>query len=1059
MWLQSRLWFWAEDGDAGRGVTARSPVDFKNLRSRRHPFACDVATLMAVAGVEAKADELTVGLPSTAIGPLASPQLQLVDQKRPPSRTHKTRLFPWKVHSISLDAAAGIDWLLTAGAGTSVGADSGSSVSGVGVELRLGDSLRFFGVVVAFGLELVARGRVLPALVETADGYDARWRPVITGDEATRLDQLTSSMPPSCRSEWGALRRDPGGVGGIVRDLVETVVDVTARAASPAIAPRSGRGRSTGALAMWLDALSSGEAAVQLPESQLEKLSVALDEWRASARSASRELRLSFRLVPPADDVAERDPQARWSLEVLLQSVRDPSLLVGAERIWSGDELDDLLADDVAAPQEVLLRDLGRASRLYPELERLLDDAQPDTLVLDTIGAAGFLAEAAPVLGQAGFGVFLPSWWGTKRARLGARLKAKSKSAPRSTSSGLLGLAGLVDYRWEIALGDDKIAVSELERLVALKTPLVRVRGEWVHLNETDLAAALAIARGQDRKRDQRDGMTVGDALRVGLGLDDSGIGLPVVGIQADGWLGDLLEAGDHRVEEAVNPPGFGAELRPYQLRGLAWLDFHHRLGLGACLADDMGLGKTAQLLALVAAQRTGESAAQRPGRQLRAQREKPKSNSDGGPTLVVCPMSVVGNWQREATRFAPDLVVHVHHGADRISGEEFVEAASGADLVLTTYQLATRDQALLESVKWHRIVLDEAQNIKNADARQAKAVRALPSTHRIALTGTPVENRLSELWSIMEFLNPGLLGSATAFRKRFSHPIERDQDNDAAERLKRLTGPFVLRRLKTDRSIITDLPEKLEIKAYCNLTREQGSLYQAVVDDMLARIEEAEGIARKGLVLSTMLRLKQVCNHPAQFLSDGSRLAGRSGKLERLEEITDEVLADGERLLVFTQFAEMGMMLREHLQARLNTDVAWLHGGITKKARDAMVERFQNGDGPSVFLLSLKAGGTGLTLTAANHVVHFDRWWNPAVENQATDRAFRIGQHRNVQVRKFVTVGTLEERIDQMIEQKAALADRIVGAGEGWITELSTEALRDVIALGADAVGEDGAS
>jgi SNF2 family DNA or RNA helicase len=352
-------------------------------------------------------------------------------------------------------------------------------------------------------------------------------------------------------------------------------------------------------------------------------------------------------------------------------------------------------------------------------------------------------------------------------------------------------------------------------------------------------------------------------------------------------------------------------------------------------------------------------------------------------------------------------------------------------------------------------VVLDEAQNVKNPSAAASRAARGLAADRRVALTGTPVENRLSELWSIMEFLNPGMLGSLAAFRRRFAVPVERYGDAEAAGLLRRVTGPFVLRRLKTDRSVIADLPEKVEMKVLCNLTREQATLYQAVVDDMLAKVEATDGIERKGLVLSTMLKLKQVCNHPAHLLSDGSALPGRSGKLARLEEVLEEVAAGGERALCFTQFAEWGGRLRAHLSEALGAEVPFLHGGVTKAARDAMVARFQAGDGPPVLILSLKAGGVGLNLTAASHVVHFDRWWNPAVEDQATDRAFRIGQRKDVQVRKFVCVGTLEERIDQMIEDKRNLAARIVGTGEGWLTELSTTELRQLVALSADAVAE----
>jgi len=434
---------------------------------------------------------------------------------------------------------------------------------------------------------------------------------------------------------------------------------------------------------------------------------------------------------------------------------------------------------------------------------------------------------------------------------------------------------------------------------------------------------------------------------------------------------------------------------------------------------------------------------------------EHESSSAPLAPTLLVCPMSVVGNWQQEAQRFTPELKIHVHHGADRLTGPELAEALNAADLVITTYALVARDRDALSGIGWRRVVCEEAQNIKNSATRQAQAVRSLPAGSRIALTGTPVENRLAELWSIMEFTSPGLLGPAEKFRTAYAVPIERSGDAEATARLKQITGPFILRRLKTDKTIISDLPDKLEMKIWCNLTPEQASLYQATVTDMLAKIEAADGIERRGLVLATMARLKQACNHPAHLLGDGSRLDGRSGKLARLEEICDEVVAGGEKALCFTQYAEFGRMLQPYLAARLGCPVLYLHGGTPKKQRDAMVSRFQAITDPAVFILSLKAGGTGLNLTAANHVIHIDRWWNPAVEDQATDRAFRIGQRKDVQVRKFVCVGTVEERIDAMIEEKKALAERIVGTGESWLTELSVAELRQVIALSPEAVSQ----
>jgi SNF2 family DNA or RNA helicase len=591
----------------------------------------------------------------------------------------------------------------------------------------------------------------------------------------------------------------------------------------------------------------------------------------------------------------------------------------------------------------------------------------------------------------------------------------------------VIGFDAIASYRYDLAIGGEALTSDELDELAELKAPMVRLRGQWIELDPRRLAAGLKLA-GQTGKAQ------VGELLRLGLGLDATPDGLPVAAIEADGWLGDLLSGRvEHRIAAVGTPDSFHGQLRPYQARGLAWLDFLGRAGLGGVLADDMGLGKTVQLLALLAYEQ------------------------HDAPCLLVCPMSLVGNWQREAARFAPQLRVHIHHGAERARGTEFAEAIAGCDLVITTYSLAARDASDLRRISWRRVVVDEAQAIKNAATKQATAIRSIPAGTRIAVTGTPMENRLADLWSILDFANPGLLGSAPAFKKRYAEPIERRGDDDAADRLRRFTGPFILRRVKTDSSIIADLPEKLEMELVCNLTAEQAALYQAVVDDMLDRISRSEGIERRGLVLATMTKLKQVCNHPAHFLRDGSRLAGRSGKLERLDEILDEVLAVGEKALLFTQYAEFGALLRGHLAGRFGREVLFLHGGVPKPARDTMVARFQAEDAwsPPLFVLSLKAGGTGLTLTAANHVVHVDRWWNPAVEDQATDRAFRIGQRRAVQVRKLVCAGTVEEKIATMIRDKRGLAAKVVGTGEQWLTELSTGQLAELLRLEAGAVVE----
>ncbi|HEY2790919.1 MAG TPA: DEAD/DEAH box helicase, partial [Micromonosporaceae bacterium] len=741
-----------------------------------------------------------------------------------------------------------------------------------------------------------------------------------------------------------------------------------------------------------------------------------------------------FRLVEPEepDDADEPDDNTTdrpWRVEFALQSAEEPSLMVAAERVWSSKRTRNALARRLEAPQETLLTELGRASRLWPALTGALRTAQPAAMDLDTEGAHAFLRDGAPLLHAGGFGVLLPSWWSRPGARIGARLHGQSRTAPATVGGrGGFGLDSLVDYRWELALGDDPLTEDELRGLAKLKTPLVRLRGQWVEVDAKRLAAGLRLMRAGGQ-------MSVGELLHAGLAAAEGPAGLPVTAVTADGVLGDLLAGDlDRHMTPVEAPEGFAGALRPYQKQGLAWLSFLESVGLGGVLADDMGLGKTIQLLALI----VGDPA-------------------EAGPTLLVCPTSLVGNWRREAGRFTPELRVHVHHGAERAHGEAFAEAVAGADLVVTTYALAARDGADLAAIGWHRIVVDEAQAIKNAATRQAEAVRALPARSRIAVTGTPVENRLADLWSIMEFASPGLLGSAATFKRTYAEPIERHGDDEAAARLRRITAPFVLRRVKTDKSIISDLPDKLEMDVLCNLTAEQAGLYQAVVDDMMLKIENSDGIERRGLVLATMTKLKQACNHPAQLLHDNSRLAGRSGKLARLEEILEEVLAAGEKALLFTQYASFGGMLRAHLGARFGREVLFLHGGVDQRERSDMVDRFQSpGSGaPPLFVLSLKAGGTGLTLTAANHVVHVDRWWNPAVEDQATDRAFRIGQRRTVQVRKFVCAGTVEEKISDMIRDKRGLAAKIVGTSEQWISEMSTSQLRDLFALDRGAVVE----
>jgi len=615
--------------------------------------------------------------------------------------------------------------------------------------------------------------------------------------------------------------------------------------------------------------------------------------------------------------------------------------------------------------------------------------------------------------------------------------------------------------------------------------------------------------------------MSVLEAMWMAHGLGNAKPALPVLGLEAHGWVAQMLRATEenHRLTEIPQPAEFKGSLRPYQGHGLSWLAFLDSCGLGACLADDMGLGKTIQLIALLLWERENQNAKQRVGQSAEnGSAESGPSSAPGTassgpatsgvePTLLIVPTSVMANWSRELARFAPKLKVHLQHGPDRLLGDRFAKLAAQQDVVITTYPLVSRDIQTLKAVQWRRVVLDEAQYIKNPPTKQTTAIRSLPAKRRVALTGTPVENRLSELWSIMEFCNPGFLGAAADFRRRFALPIERHRDVRQTQALRHLVRPFILRRVKSDPKVISDLPPCVETREYATLTPEQAGAYETVVNALMKEVDRAAGMQRRGMVLAALVRLKQICDHPALALSEPvmieptegkdvggsqrseangqtsaasqkddraakpkaaemesridpetlSELSRRSGKARRLMVLLDEIMAAGERALVFTQFRQMGHLLAAMIQHDLGRSSLFLHGGTPAARRQGMIDKFQAADGQfPVFILSLKAGGLGLNLTAANHVFHFDRWWNPAVEAQATDRAFRIGQTRTVHVHKFVCVGTLEERIDQMIEQKSELARNIVGTGEQWLTELSAGQLRDLLSLRSGALEGD---
>lgn len=1052
-----RLALWAEDAEVyrtGRAAAHRSVADgggagrVDGLRVGAHPYACaagDVARLLGAIGpgldwLAGQGAERWTGLLLPALGgrPVPSPDLPVGAAPR------GITLSPWRVPTLLFDAAEAAQLL---GAlhdphwpGATVELPGGGSV-----ELAYGASLRWLSAVHDLAWRLVGRGRLLPVLEQERPGeWYARWRPAPDAAARRELAALAAGCPPVCRAEQppsGPLppsashptephpteSRPPEPVTpehapvgrsavDLATELLDTLVDREARAALADLEPPA---------EPWLAALHRADG--RLHHAPSAELPERLAAWYA-ARPADSPVRLNLRLGEPlGPDPDDPDGGAvadSWRLDLLVQAADRPSLVVPAAALWAEDEAYAALARTVPDPAGAYLAELDRAARIHPPLRTALLTPRPTGVDLDRDGALLFLRTAAPALTRAGFGVLLPAWW-QRRPRIGLALTAAPAATPGAVKrTAQIDRDAVLAFQWQLSLGELTLTEEELAELAAAQQGLVRLRGRWIEVDQAQLAAAVRFLA------DHGSG-TMAPVELLRLAVDDRATvdGLPVTAVHATGPIGELLAGGPGEAARVPElPTGFTGTLRPYQRRGLAWLDALGRLGLGAVLADDMGLGKTVQTLALLALE---------------------QERGAVGPTLLVCPMSLVGNWQREAARFAPGLRVHVHHGGDRTVPDP------SADLVITTYGLVQRDVADLRRIRWRRIVADEAQHVKNPAARQSRALGSLRSGPRIALTGTPVENRLADLHAVLDFANPGLFGSAESFKERFSIPVEQSGNAEVAARLRRLSGPFLLRRSKSDPLIAQDLPAKQEFTVHCGLTAEQAGLYRAVVADLLQRLQGARGVERKGAVLAAIGRLKQVCNHPAQLLHDGTAVAGRSGKVERLVEVLEEALAEGDRALVFTQYAEFGTMLQPYLSGRLGEEVLYLHGGVPRGRRDDLVERFRAPDGPRVFLLSLKAGGTGLNLSAANQVIHLDRWWNPAVEDQATDRAHRIGQRRDVQVRRLVCVGTVEERIDELITAKRALADAVVGGGEQWLAELSTERLRELLTLSAEAIGE----
>ncbi|MGW5490956.1 SNF2-related protein [Streptomyces olivaceoviridis] len=840
-----------------------------------------------------------------------------------------------------------------------------------------------WGAAALHALRLVARGRLLPGL--TPSGHDA-WRAgPLEPDDIAHLRAIAAALPPEGHAVPlpgpGALRLPEPEA--LIRSFLDAVADTLPR--TPAAPHTAGRP-------------FAAREAQALP---------AAHAWAAEvAAGMDAGVRISLRLDLSAYDVfdagADEGARAAGAAVVQVHSLADPTLVADAAALWAG-EADGAFGPRARVDAALAVR---RAARVWPPLDRLADQDVPDVLALSEQELGELLGVAASRLAAAGVAVH----WPRDLARdLTATAVVRPAPGSATDGTGFFESEDLLRFRWQLALGGDPLDEAEMDALAEAHRPVVRLRDRWV------LVDPALVRKARTRELGLLDPV---DALAVALTgtAEVDGETVEAVPAGALATLRDRLTAG---LRPADPPPGLRATLRDYQLRGLAWLDLMTSLGLGGCLADDMGLGKTVTLIAL----------------HLKRARTE--------PTLVVCPASLLGNWQREITRFAPGVPVRRFHGPERT-----LDGVDGG-FVLTTYGTMRSTAARLAEQPWGMVVADEAQHVKNPYSATAKALRTIPSPARVALTGTPVENNLSELWALLDWTTPGLLGPLKSFRARHARAVETGEDEEAVRRLARLVRPFLLRRKKSDPGIVPELPPKTETDHPVPLTREQAALYEAVVRESMLAIETARGMARRGLVLKLLGALKQICDHPALYLKEDprpDRLAARSGKLALLDELLDTLLAEDGSALVFTQYVGMARLLTAHLSARA-IPVGLLHGGTPVPERERMVDRFQDGGTP-VLVLSLKAAGTGLNLTRAGHVIHFDRWWNPAVEEQATDRAYRIGQTQPVQVHRLVTEGTVEDRIAEMLASKRALADAILGSGEAALTELTDRELSDLVSL-----------
>jgi len=736
---------------------------------------------------------------------------------------------------------------------------------------------------------------------------------------------------------------------------------------------------------------------------------------------------VSLRLSEPEED------SDVWLLETVLSTATTKTYWTPAVRKKSLP-----LADALPAKWQPFALDIEQQQSQIIELlsnEHLQSDIFIH-ITLDELEVRKFLREDLARLQALGFDVVLPAWLkDLKQSKLRVRVSTGNVSTKK-----VAGLDDILTFKWQFSMNGQSISAEQFKKLVDEKREFIRIGTEWFRVDANWMHEMRALMQ-----QAEDESWTVRELLFRELpeelamleeeeDADDALRDDPLFAFELQQSLKSYMEQLQEKkgLPPVPAPLSLNASLRPYQQEGFEWLVFMREQGFGACLADDMGLGKTVQLISYLLHIYETLDAKE--------------------PTIIICPTSVLGNWQKELARFAPSLTVHTHYQANRTKEDAFIQLVKQEKphVILSTYGTVSQDTEFLQMIDWATVVLDEAQNIKNMQTLQSRSIRKLHGSHHIALTGTPVENRLSELWAIFDFIHKGYLGSFGRFNEEFILPIERDESASHKQKLRAKIQPFLLRRTKRDPNLQLNLPDKQESHAYCALTAEQASLYEGYILETLDQLEQLTGFQKKGRVLKMLSKLKQLCNHPALYLKepfeDAATMLTRSVKLERIVNMAAEIVDNGEQCLIFTQYIGMGQLLQHCFSEIFNVDAPFLTGAMPKQQRDRLVEAFQAGEFP-IFILSLKAGGTGLNLTAANHVLHADRWWNPAVENQATDRAYRIGQTQFVQVHKFVTIGTIEEKIDKMLAQKSALSEELIQSSQ-WLTELDDDELRDLMSL-----------